>query len=188
MIKYSKFLKKKTVTIFLFNGVIDKNPFKVRNYTKKHLLVNEFDKILDDLKHKGKCLSMNDVYNVIEKKGLFEDYSYSITFDDGFYNNFKFAIPILKKKKLSATFYITTNFIDKNTMSWIDRIEYMIAKTNSKKNIDLYGNKLTFNKDVKSKKKFLTKVRRIAKSNKNTNFDALVNTIQKKIKFKKTIK
>ena len=41
---------------------------------------------------------------------------------------------------------------------------------------------------MESKKKFLTKVRRIAKSNKNTNFDALVDMIQKKIKFKKTIK
>ena len=131
---------------------------------------------------------MDEVYNVIEKKGLFEDYSYSIIFDDGFYNNFKFAIPILKKKKLSATFYITTNFVDKNIMSWTDRIEYMIEKTNAKKNLDLYGHKLTFNKDVESKKKFLTKVRRIAKFNKNTNFDALGDMIQKKIKFKKTIK
>ena len=188
MIKYSKFLKKKKFAIFLFHGVIEKNPFKVRNYTKKHLLVSEFEKILNDLKHKGKCLSMDEAYNVIKKNKQFEDYSYAITFDDGFYNNFKFAVPILKKKKLNATFYITTNFIDKNAMSWIDIIEHMVEKKNSKVKFDLYGHKLGFDKNVESKKIFLSNIRKIAKSNKNINFDKLVNLVKKKIKFKKEIK
>ena len=42
MKNYSKYLKKKSNVIFLFHGVIDKNPFKIRNYTKKHLLKKEF--------------------------------------------------------------------------------------------------------------------------------------------------
>ncbi len=42
MKNYSKFLKKKSNVIFLFHGVIDRNPFKIRNYTKKHLLKKEF--------------------------------------------------------------------------------------------------------------------------------------------------
>ena len=63
-------LKKKKFAIFLFHGVIEKNPFKVRNYTKKHLLVSEFEKILNDLKHKGKCLSMDEAYNVIKKSNV----------------------------------------------------------------------------------------------------------------------
>jgi peptidoglycan/xylan/chitin deacetylase (PgdA/CDA1 family) len=41
---------------------------------------------------------------------------------------------------------------------------------------------------VKSKKNFLSKIRKIAKSNKNINFDTLVNMVQKKIKFNKSIK
>ena len=28
--------------------------------------------------------------------------------------------------KIPATFYITTDFIDKNLMSWIDKIEHMV--------------------------------------------------------------
>ena len=188
MIKYSKFLKKKKVSIFLFHGVIDKNPFKVRNYSKKHLLVNEFDKILNDLQHKGKCLSMDDVYNVIIKKKSFENFSYAITFDDGFYNNFKYAVPILKKKKLSATFYITSNFIDKNLMSWIDKIEHMVERTNSQNFLELFGKKLGFDKDTDSKIKFLTEVRKIAKSQKKANLNTLVDTVQKQLKFKKKIK
>ena len=126
MKNYSKYLKKKSLTIFLFHGVINKNPFKVRNYTKKHLLKNEFKKVLNDLKKKGNCISLDEVYSKICNSTEFDDYSYSITFDDGFFNNYKYAIPILKKRKLYATFYITTSFIDKNEMSLIDKIENMI--------------------------------------------------------------
>ena len=134
MINYSKFLKSKSLAIFLFHGVINKNPFNIRNYTKKHLLTTEFEKVLNDLSNKGgKCLSLDAVYKKIKKKEPFEDYSYSITFDDGFYNNYKYAVPILAKKKLYATFYITTDFIDKNLMSWIDKIEHMVENSKTKK-------------------------------------------------------
>lgn len=37
MINYSKYLQKKSCTIFLFHGVINQNNFKLRNYNKKHL-------------------------------------------------------------------------------------------------------------------------------------------------------
>ena len=131
---YSKYLKKKSSVIFLFHGVIDKNPFKIRNYTKKHLLKKEFIKVLDDLSKKGNCISLDQVrYNIVNKKN-FKDYSYSITFDDGFYNNYKIAAPILKKKELYATFYLTTSFIEKNETSWIDKIEHMIEKVKSQGN------------------------------------------------------
>ena len=38
MKNYSKYLKKKCNVIFLFHLIINKNQFKIKNYTKKHLL------------------------------------------------------------------------------------------------------------------------------------------------------
>ena len=164
MEKYSKFLKKKKLTIFLFHGVIDKNPFKIRNYTKKHLLKKEFIKVLNDLKNnKGICLSLDKVFSTIKKREDFKDYSYSITFDDGFYNNYKIAAPILKKRKLHATFYLTTNFVDKNEMSWIDKIEHMIENTKSKKIIKIFSRDLKIENNKKSKIQFLNSIRFLAK-------------------------
>jgi len=53
---------------------------------------------------------------------------FAITFDDGFENNYSVAAPILKDLHVPATFYITTDFVENNSMSWIDRIECCLAR------------------------------------------------------------
>ncbi len=180
MKNYSKFLKKESNVIFLFHGVIDKNPFKVRNYTKKHLLKKEFIKVLNDLDKKGNCISLEQVYNTIKNKKNFRDYSYSITFDDGFYNNYKIVAPILKKRKLHATFYITTSFIDKNETSWIDKIEHMIEKTKTKTTLNILNKKFKIGNTKKVKVNFLNSIRHLAKKD-NTNLNNLVLDIKKQL-------
>ena len=180
MKNYSKYLKRKKHVIFLFHGVIDKNPFKIRNYTKKHLLKKDFIKVLHDLSKKGNCISLDQVRYNIENKINFKDYSYSITFDDGFYNNYKIAAPILKKKKLYATFYLTTSFIEKNETSWIDKIEHMIEKVKTKKIINVFNKKFIINNNKKMKINFLNFIRYFAKKN-NTDFNKLVLNIKKQL-------
>ena len=178
---YSKYLKKKCNVIFLFHGVIDKNPFKIRNYTKKHLLKKEFIKVLNDLSKKGNCISLDQICYNIENKINFKDYSYSITFDDGFYNNYKIAAPILKKKKLHATFYLTTSFIEKNEISWIDKIEHMIEKVKTRKIIYVFNKKFKIDNNKKMKINFLNAIRHFAKKD-NTDFNKLVLEIKKQLR------
>ena len=137
--------------------------------------------MLNDLKNnKGICLSLDKVFSTIKKREDFKDYSYSITFDDGFYNNYKIAAPILKKRKLHATFYLTTNFVDKNEMSWIDKIEHMIENTKSKKIIKIFSRDLKIENNKKSKIQFLNSIRFLAKKNK-VNFNELVLNIKNQI-------
>jgi peptidoglycan/xylan/chitin deacetylase (PgdA/CDA1 family) len=45
----------------------------------------------------------------------------SITFDDGYRDNFEVAAPILKSLDLPATFFVTTGFIGSPTVPWWDR-------------------------------------------------------------------
>ncbi len=177
MKKYSKLLKKKSHVIFLFHGVINKNKYKVRNYTKKHIHKNEFLEVLNDLNYKGHNMSLDQVYETIINKKDFIDYSYSLTFDDGFYNNYKIAAPILKKKKLHTTFYVTTSFVEKNKLSWIDKIEYMIEKIKTKKSINIFNKKFEIKCTKRSKISFLKTIRFLAKRN-MTDLNKLVTEIK----------
>ena len=49
-----------------------------------------------------------------------------ITFDDGYKDNIKYALPILEKYNAKATIYITTRFIENETWTWwYDLWEYI---------------------------------------------------------------
>ena len=88
----------------------------------------------------------------------------------------------MKKKKLSATFYITTSFIDKNEMSWIDKIELMVEKTKSNKIINIFNKNFKILNNRKSKISFLDSVRYFAKKE-STDFNQLVLKIKDQLKF-----
>src|SRR5262249_34774043 len=49
-----------------------------------------------------------------------------ITFDDAYRDNFEEAFPILKRYGASATFFITTGFVDGRQISWWDEIGWMV--------------------------------------------------------------
>ena len=38
----------------------------------------------------------------------------AISFDDGYKDNIQYAVPIMKEKKKKKSFYVSTNYIDKN--------------------------------------------------------------------------
>ncbi len=54
--------------------------------------------------------------------------NYSITFDDGYADNFDVALPILQKHSLSATFFIASGYLNGGWM-WNDGIIEAISKT-----------------------------------------------------------
>jgi len=50
-----------------------------------------------------------------------------ITFDDGYKDNYDFALPILKKYDAAAVFFITTNFIGSTNWLWHDMVRYLVV-------------------------------------------------------------
>jgi len=128
--KLKKNLYSTDLTIFLFHGVIKKKVKNdsIRNYNHKHICIDKFKKYIKFLSKNGEAITLNDI------KDLKKNYKkkYVITFDDGFYNNYKFALPILKKYKIPHIIYLTTDYIDKNLISWIDRIDIAIDLSKKK--------------------------------------------------------
>lgn len=115
--------------IFLLHGVIEKQESDVRNFNRKHILKDELADLLAALKSRGSALTM-DEYVELRKAGKNPPpYSFIITFDDGFENNFSIAAPILEDFGVPAIFYITSGFVDDNLMSWADQIDYAVEQT-----------------------------------------------------------
>ncbi len=180
-IKYSSYLSKNKHVIFLFHGVVPKHKFKIRNYIRKHIDVNRFKSIIRDLKFKGTAISMNEVTNIIQNKKVFPEFSYSITFDDGFENNLSLAAPILLESNIPFIIYVTTSFVEKQEMSWIDKIEYAVESTIYKK-IKLPWDKKVYNiNTIKNKKEILSSIRFFVKNSKDLDQNLVVIDIFKQL-------
>lgn len=174
---YVNQLQKEKCVIYLFHGVVERSQYDVRNYTRKHLEKDEFRKLMKGLKAKGHALSMDEIveHHSLEKE--FPDFSYVVTFDDGFENNFSVAAPILYDLKIACIFYVSTELIEKNSMTWIDRIEYCIENTESGDlSLDWKRAPVCFD-SVESKIALLDGLRRTVKTTAEIDTDVLVEKI-----------
>ncbi len=188
MINYSHYLKKNRHTIFLFHGVIPKNNSLLRNYTKKHLELKTFKKIIKDLDQNGNCISIDELSEHIIKKKKFPDYSFTITFDDGFENNLIIAAPILLNLNMPFTIYVTSDFAEKNVMSWTDKIEYAFEHTKEKTIILPWSKKEITIINVDQKVGIINEIRDKVKKSKTIDPSKFSDYILEKLKIKKIYK
>lgn len=159
------------LAIFLFHGVISKQTHTVRNYTGKHIEVELFTRCMERLAQVGCPLSMDEVLRHCETQASFPKKAFAITFDDGFENNISVASPILEKLDIPATIYVTTDFIEKNGMSWIDRIEYAVENA-ADQTLKVFWSEKSFTlSDSKSRIFFLRAVREFVKKSAECNAD-----------------
>ena len=104
----------------------------VRNYSFKHILAHDFQCIIQGLADSGTPLDVEQVVKCHANGKPYPPRSFLISFDDGFENNFSIAASILHDLGMPAVFYISTDFIENNSMSWVDRMEYALERSSSR--------------------------------------------------------
>lgn len=75
-----------------------------RRFNPIFLTADTFEKHLQLYKKYCNVLSLDDFYNRLFSN---EKFNVCITFDDGFVNNYKYVLPLLKKYNMPATFFVT---------------------------------------------------------------------------------
>lgn len=183
--KLVNMLSEDNFVIFLFHGVINQSNYKVRNYNGKHIQKDIFAKCIKLLKNNGNAFSMDNLIDRHSKKEKLPPKSFAITFDDGFENNFTVASPILYDFKVPATIYITTEFIEKNSMSWIDRIEFALENTDLKSIYAYWLKRKIVIKDSETKISFLNEIRSYVKNNSNCDSSIFANELCEQLGFSK---
>ncbi len=115
--------------VVLYHGVtatsVDKT--SIRNYRQKHIPTDVFEKQIGWLSNNFKIVPLKEIEELCNKKIEPTEPLCAITFDDGYRDNFLEAYPILKKRGLPATIFVTTGFIDGTTALWTDLLEESIS-------------------------------------------------------------
>lgn len=100
------FSKKESIRILMYHQVL---PQSIAYKNDLIVTVENLDKQLTYIKNNFKTVFFKDLENSrsVENKII-------LTFDDGYYNNLLYLIPLLEKHQLKATIFIPTEFIQNN--------------------------------------------------------------------------
>ena len=89
-----------------------------------------FEKCIKTISNKYEVLLFEDL--AFDKVKLSKKNRYAtIMFDDGYKDNIEYALPILEKYKVKASFYVVTDCIDKNIPTWTHILEHSFQHTES---------------------------------------------------------
>ena len=166
------------VTIFLFHGVTAERSVGIRNYTGKHVQLDDFSQLMRALAQVGSPISMDEAYRSLTRQAPVSPGGFVITFDDGFWNNLSLAAPSLADLGIPATFYLTSNFIDQNSQSWVDRIEGAIDAISEPSFRAPHPMSQTFPLVTQADKiHFMQEVRRTVKADRLTDPDAFADAL-----------
>ena len=120
-------LQKNRVIILMYHRFSDKvEPFKLQK--------NVFENQIKFLKRKYNFVSLEDYTEVIiEKKSYLPPNPVIVTIDDGYWDSYTFAYPILKKYSIPATIFLATDFINHGEWLWSNKLEYILKNSEYKK-------------------------------------------------------
>lgn len=89
------------VSILVFHGIDLQGNTKLNS---RFISKDYFERFIDYINSRFNIVSLSDIYSGRIKSDTF---NIAITFDDGYLNNYQYALPILRKYQVPATFFIT---------------------------------------------------------------------------------
>lgn len=91
--------------------------------------MEEFDQQMAFLGKHANLITEEEIVRLAQSSKPLPKRSALVTFDDGYRDNYLFAVPVLKKYSVPAIFFIPIESIEKSRVGWWDVIAYFIKRT-----------------------------------------------------------
>ncbi|MBC6949063.1 hypothetical protein DWB58_14135 [candidate division KSB1 bacterium] len=123
--RFLRWWHRKQAVILTYHGVISNGDDSYLN--RNSLSAEMFDQQMAYLKRHYHIMSLPELVRRLVAREPLPPYALVITFDDGFYNNYAVAAPILRKYDLPATIFLTTAFINSPQLGlWTERVDWLL--------------------------------------------------------------
>ncbi|MBF0478526.1 MAG: polysaccharide deacetylase family protein [Candidatus Omnitrophica bacterium] len=122
-----RLLMRSRVVVLSYHRVV---PFQDMDALQPGMIVppEMFKMQMEYLKKYYSVISLEELIEKLPKNEL-QPYTAVITFDDGYYDNYEYAYPVLKEMDFPATIFIPTGFIESGLSFFWDEVAYMIFNT-----------------------------------------------------------
>lgn len=99
-----------------------------------YVRVQSFESQIDYLRKRFVVLSIAELLELWRTDRFEREKSYCvITFDDGWRDNYLYAFPLLRKRGVSATIFLATDYIGTARWFWPDEIAFLLGQANERK-------------------------------------------------------
>ncbi len=112
--------------ILLYHGVTREDSQGIENFSGKHIDADVFDKQMAWVAQNTAPVSLRGLSSRLLSGEPLPPRSIAVTFDDSYRNLVTTALPILKRHRVPATFFITTGFVETARRYWTDKVEHII--------------------------------------------------------------
>lgn len=114
------------LTILALHRVVTEAEWSQSLYKPMMVTEEQFDSLLDILRRNYHPVSLSDAVQQIKDGRKFDPGTVAITFDDGYYDVYLRAYPLLKSYGIPATMFVTTGVIDDpDHYLWWDEVDYL---------------------------------------------------------------
>ena len=101
-------------------------------------------------------ISLDDAIKHIRDGDDLPRRSVVITFDDGYSDNYEFAMPLLNRTGVPATFYVTVDCVENKRLPWPSRLRFAFRKTKLSAWNDSQGKSWPLNSPAEREEAFLS--------------------------------
>lgn len=118
-------LSARTMPILFFHGVLPEDEARPFNSSGKFASPEKLTEYLGRIARTFKVVPFEDIVERGIKGGGLRN-AMALTFDDGYANNYAYALPALEALGMPFTVFVTTGFTDTDHLSWNDRLEFAV--------------------------------------------------------------
>lgn len=110
--------RKRLIIVMYHRFSIGCEPFKLN--------ADVFEKQIIFFKKKYNIISFTELIDCFQGESKLPNNPLIITIDDGYYDNYNVAFPILKKYESQATIFLATDFISRKNWLWPNKLEHIL--------------------------------------------------------------
>jgi peptidoglycan/xylan/chitin deacetylase (PgdA/CDA1 family) len=123
------FLKRRKPVILMYHSV--NHQYCPYVYPDNIVSVETFERQIDYLSREKNLISLLDLVELVKNRIALPPNTVVITFDDGYYDFYSTAYPILKRYGLPCTLFLVTNLLCEDGAKWEDTLTRMINSVTS---------------------------------------------------------
>jgi len=123
------FLKRRKPIVLMYHSVNDRNCPYV--YPDNIVSVENFEKQIAYLSRKKNVISLSELAKHLKSGGDLPHNAIVITFDDGYYDFYSNAYPVVKRYGVPCTLFLVTCLLSTGDAKWDDKLAYIINNAQS---------------------------------------------------------